>query len=374
MIEPKTSAVSDQSSDSLNVHTHTGVPAPKNPITPPENSMATSAEHAVNNAITPIDRAIASGAIPGAVLAVGTADGKAIRSAGYATITPAVELIADDTWFDLASLTKVIFTTPAVLRLIDAGSLTLDDKLGDIFLDMESLVRDLTIRECLSHRTWLPAHVPLHLLGLTPTALTKWILSQPWDMGPSVYSDINFIFLGLMIEHLTGQRLIAMPLSPGLSFSPDPHQCAATEYCTWRQRILRGEVHDDNAFALGGAAGHAGLFGTASAVIDFARNLLVGEGWSSISLNSMRTPQSATRTLGWELRHEGWSGGDKADRGSIGHTGFTGTGLWIDFERGVTWTLLTNRVHPSRTRETGIQDLRRIVGDLVIESFNGRHS
>jgi CubicO group peptidase (beta-lactamase class C family) len=335
--------------------------------------MTTFAEHAVSRAMTPIRNAVASGAIPGAVLAVATADSKAIRSAGYAIITPVVESLADDTWFDLASLTKVIFTTPAVLRLIDAGRLTLDSKLGDIFREMESPARNLTVRECLGHCTWLPAHMPLHLLGLESEALKKWILSHAWEMGPCVYSDINFIILGLMVERLTGQRLAAMPLSPGLSFAPDPHRCAATEYCAWRQRDLRGEVHDENAAVLGGAAGHAGLFGTASGVIDFARSILTGDGWSSASLNSMRAPQRATRTLGWELRHEGWPGGDAASNGAIGHNGFTGTGLWIDFERGVSWTLLTNRVHPSRSRPTGIGDLRRIVGDLVVKSIDEGH-
>ena len=124
--------------------------------------------------------------------------------------------------------------------------------------------------------------------------------------------------------------------------------------------MLRGEVHDENAFAMGGAAGHAGLFGTIDGVLDFALNLLQRGAPPAI-----RARQSPTRTVGWEARHDGWSGGDACSDATIGHTGFTGTGLWIDFSRGVAWSLLTNRVHPSRHRESGIMTLRRRVGTLV---------
>ena len=137
----------------------------------------------------------------------------------------------------------------------------------------------------------------------------------------------------------------------------------ATERCTWRGRVMRGEVHDENAFALGGAAGHAGLFGTIDGVLDAARRLLQGvDPW----LPELRTRQTATRCLGWEARHEGWSGGNACSEETIGHTGFTGTGVWIDFARGLAWTLLTNRVHPTRHRDTGIDTLRRKVGDLIV--------
>lgn len=122
---------------------------------------------------------------------------------------------------------------------------------------------------------------------------------------------------------------------------------------------MRGEVHDENAFALGGAAGHAGLFGTIDGVLDAALNLLQHPD------PELRTRQTATRTLGWEIKHPGWSGGDLCSDETIGHTGFTGTGLWIDFHRGIAWSLLTNRVHPTRHKDTGIVQLRREVGDLI---------
>jgi CubicO group peptidase (beta-lactamase class C family) len=128
--------------------------------------------------------------------------------------------------------------------------------------------------------------------------------------------------------------------------------------------VLRGEVHDENAAALGGA-GHAGLFGTAAALLDFAAGLLGGTLLRPASIAALRIPHSATRALGWEVAHPGWSGGDRCSAETIGHTGFTGTGLWIDFAAHRAWTLLTNRVHLSRHTESGIAALRRRVGDAV---------
>ena len=117
-----------------------------------------------------------------------------------------------------------------------------------------------------------------------------------------------------------------------------------------------------------GAAGHAGLFGSVDGVLDFAKSLLDASALKPQSIALLRERQSATRALGWELRHDGWSGGDACSALTLGHTGFTGTGLWIDWERGLAWTLLSNRVHPSRHAETGIAALRRRVGDLVIQA------
>ena len=131
---------------------------------------------------------------------------------------------------------------------------------------------------------------------------------------------------------------------------------------------MRGEVHDENCFALGGAAGHAGLFGTVAGVLDFAAGLLDGSGASPAMLDAIRTRQFGHRTCGWDSRCPGWPGGDDCSSGTIGHTGFTGTGLWIDFARGVAWTLLTNRVHPTRHSDAAesIFALRPATGDAVI--------
>ncbi len=143
----------------------------------------------------------------------------------------------------------------------------------------------------------------------------------------------------------------------------------ATEACSWRGRVLKGEVHDENAAALGGEAGHAGLFGTVAGVLDFALGLLDGSGASPAAIEAIRTPVRDDRTCGWERRFAGWHGGDSCSAATIGHTGFTGTGLWVDFDRGLAWTLLTNRVHPTRHRDTGIAELRRATGEAVIEGW-----
>ena len=271
------------------------------------------------------------------------------------------------TWFDLASLTKVLFTTPAILRLAAQGRIGLDDPLIVAIPDLRQYDRSaperrLTFRQCLAHQTHLPAVEPLYTYGQNPETLRAFILQRVWKPGPPHYSDINFMLLGIAIERLTGVPLAEQTPLPGFAFGAEPSVTAATERCTWRGRVMRGEVHDENAFALGGAAGHAGLFGTVDAVLDAALGLLQD---TDPTVAAIRERQSATRTLGWMARHDGWPGGDLCSDETIGHTGFTGTGLWIDFGRGIAWTLLTNRVHPTRHRDTGIEALRRQVGDLI---------
>jgi CubicO group peptidase (beta-lactamase class C family) len=306
--------------------------------------------------------------IPGAALAVVTAAGdRAVAVFGLAQCEPEPVPLHRATWFDLASLTKVLVTTPTILQLVSQGHISLDDPLTRAIPDLRQYDRDaaerrLTIRQCLSHQTHLPAVEPLYTYGLDPNTLRAFILQRVWQAGPPVYSDINFMLLGIAIERLTGCTLANLDPPPGLTWHPDPSETVATERCTWRGRVMRGEVHDENAFALGGAAGHAGLFGTIDGVLDAALRLLQGaDPW----LSDLRVRQTATRCLGWQARHEGWSGGNDCSEDTIGHTGFTGTGVWIDFARGLAWALLTNRVHPTRHRDTGIDTLRRKVGDLI---------
>ena len=319
-------------------------------------------------AIAPVADAVRD-AIPGAVVGVLTRDGdRAAQAIGATQIEPQPVPMQRATWFDLASLTKLLFTTPAILDLVAQGRVGLDDGLATAIPDLRQYdltapERHLTFRQCLSHQTHLPAVEPLYTYGQDPATLRAFVLQREWRAGPPVYSDINFILLGIAIERLTGHALLDQPLPPGLTFHPDPENTAATEHCTWRGRVMRGEVHDENAFALGGASGHAGLFGTVDGVLDAAQAMLDG---CAPGVAAMRTRQSATRTLGWEAPHPGWSGGDACSDATIGHTGFTGTGLWIDFQRGIAWTLLTNRVHPTRHRDTGIAALRRRVGDLIV--------
>jgi len=318
----------------------------------------------------PVAKAVVD-CIPGAVLGVVTVAGeRAVAVFGQAQREPEAAPMQRGTWFDLASLTKVLFTAPAILRLAAQRRIALDDALTAAIPDLRqydrtAAERHLTFRQCLAHRTHLPAVEPLYTFGQDPATLRAFILQRVWKPGPPVYSDINFILLGIAIERLTGRSLAEQALPPGLSFGAKPDQSAATEHCTWRGRVMRGEVHDENAFALGGASGHAGLFGTVDGVLDVALGLLQD---TEPALAAMRERQSATRTLGWEARHDGWSGGDACSDETIGHTGFTGTGLWVDFGRGIAWTLLTNRVHPTRHRDTGIEALRRQVGDLICEA------
>jgi CubicO group peptidase (beta-lactamase class C family) len=316
-------------------------------------------------AFAPVAQAIAAGRIPGAVLGLVAGGERLMEAAGAAQLAPTYAPMRVDIWFDLASLTKVVFTTNAILGLVREGRIGLDDPLTVAIPDLRqydvggAAERRLTFRQCLTHQTHLPAVEPLYTYGQDPQTLRAFVLQRAWTPGPPVYSDIGFILLGIAIERLTGRPLHEQPVPPGFSFRPDHGSCAATEHCTWRGRVMRGEVHDENAFALGGASGHAGLFGQATALLDFAEALLGGAG------QEVRRRETPTRTLGWEAAHLGWSGGDACSDDTIGHTGFTGTGLWIDFGRKIAWTLLTNRVHPTRHAATGIFELRREVGDRV---------
>ena len=328
-------------------------------------------------AFAPAAEAVASGHIPGATLGIVSADGRrAVRVAGMAALVPEPEALTEQHWFDLASVSKVIATTTMVLTLADEGRIDLDRPLTDAIPDLRqydvanAAERKLTFRDCLAHRSFLPAVEPIYTYGDDPERLRAFVLQREWRHGPPVYSDINFILLGIAIERITGAPLSAWPLGPELSFGPPPGPAVATESCPWRRRVLKGEVHDENASALGGAPGHAGLFGTVAGVLGFAAGLLDGSGASPSMLEAIRTPMHEHRTCGWERRFDGWPGGTSCSDETIGHTGFTGTGLWIDFGRGLAWTLLTNRVHPTRHRETGIMELRRATGDAVIAAWN----
>lgn len=325
-----------------------------------------------DRAFAPLEASVADGRIPGGVLGIVDLQfGRIIRETGSAQLVPSKRPMRADTWFDLASLTKVIFTTPRILALAETGTIDLDAPLISVLPDLHQYddsawERMVTFRQCLGHQTPFPAVEPIYTYGRDADLLRAFILQRQWTAGDPVYSDINFILLGLALERLSGKTIRQMEPGPGFAFGADPGSAAATENCTWRHRVLRGEVHDDNCAALKGA-GHAGLFGTASSVMDFAEGLLDGTMASEHSIGLMRTPLSATRTHGWERPHDDWSGGRLCGSETIGHTGFTGTGLWIDFDRGRAWTLLTNRIHPTRHFNSGIATLRQTVGDCVNE-------
>lgn len=320
---------------------------------------------------------LGDGGIPCAALGVVTGSGeRAVVFEGDAAFLPEREPLTREHWFDLASVSKVIATTTMVLELAEAGRIDLDSFLTTAIPDLRQYdevfapERRLTFRDCLAHRTHLPAVFPIYTYGDDPERLRAFVLQREWAKGPPVYSDINFILLGIAVERITGRSLRDWPLPPGLTYGPPPGPAVATEHCRWRGRVMRGEVHDENCYALGGAAGHAGLFGTVDGVLDFARGLLDDSGASDFAREAIRTPHGEERTLGWERRYRGWQGGEACSAETIGHTGFTGTGLWIDFERGLAWTILTNRVHPTRHVDNGIFELRPTASDALIAAFD----
>lgn len=337
----------------------------------------------VESGFAPLAEAVAANKLPGAVLgAVDRSGGRAVHWAGQAALVPQPAPLERGTWFDLASLTKVLLTVPALLGLVEAGRLDLSDPLARPLPDLCQVsgdpgLRGLTLLQLLTHTGGLPAWAPLYSWGSDPATLKALVLQRDWPLGPAVYSDIGFILLGILVERLTGTDLADVPLGAGLSARPAPDSCAATEACPWRGRILRGETHDENAFALGGLAGHAGLFGTIDGVLDAAAGLLAAETLSPGAIAAMRRPRTATRALGWQVPHDtaapgqpAWTGGSLCSPATIGHTGFTGTGLWLDFERGYGWAVLANRIHPSRHADTGLPDLNRAVGNRLAAAWS----
>ncbi|MHA7984342.1 serine hydrolase domain-containing protein [Rathayibacter sp. CAU 1779] len=328
---------------------------------------------------------VEGGRIPGAVLGVLDPEGGVTtRAFGLAQRVPEERPMTTETWFDLASVTKVVFTTPRILDAASAGILDLDAPVTQVLtelrqFDPDAWQRRITLRDCLTHASGLPATFPVYTYGTDPDQLRAFVIQRDWPHGEPVYSDLNYMLLGFVLERLAGSAAGAgtgpdggprdihiRDLDPGRGFawSADPSVAAATEYCPWRRRMLVGTVHDENAAALQGA-GHAGLFGTAASLLAFARGLLDGSGATPEAIALMRTAVGPRRTYGWEHTYDGWSGGETCSDQTIGHSGFTGTGIWIDFETGRAWTLLTNRVHPTRWSDSGIIELRRLVGTTL---------
>ncbi len=347
-------------------------------------------EPAAERAFAPVGEALAAGRLPGAVLGIVTAGGaRAVQWAGWATLQPAREPVDRGTRFDLASLTKVMLTVPAILRLVEAGAADLRDTLAhhlpelrqvdaQLLVDSARRLREVTLLDLLTHRGGLPAWAPLYTWGSDPATLKALVLQRDWPLGAPCYSDLGFILLGLVLERHHGTTLDRLPLPRGLTAAPHPDRTAATEDCPWRGRLLRGTVHDENAHALGGVAGHAGLFGTIDAMLDFAADMLAGRLLSPAGMAALCRPHTATRALGWQVPHfetgnaePSWTGGSLCSAATLGHTGFTGTGLWIDMGRGHAWALLTNRIHPKRPVEVGIRDLRRTVGNIIAAHWPG---
>lgn len=290
--------------------------------------------------------------------------------------------VTADTWYDLASLTKVLCTTPLVLQAVSDGLLDPKSTLREIVPEVAWMqptpnLGDVSILQLATHTSGLPAWQPLYTLGLDRATHFARLLHTPLERPPGriVYSDLGFMLLGYVLERLYSQSLESLAhalfarfgLENHLAFAPpDGAPVAPTEVCPWRGRLLRGEVHDENAFAFGGVSGHAGLFGTLRGVCGYARALLSCRlhsasvvAYLSMEHATGEPPEAERRGFGWSLMFSGWSGGEFMSPRSIGHTGFTGTGVWIDLERGRFSVLVTNRVHPSRHVDSGIVQLRR---------------
>ena len=323
-----------------------------------------------------IESAIRSRVFPGASVEVGTVT-EPLWQAAVGTLTydpmPGSDgpmAVARDTVYDLASLTKVLAAATIAMRNVEQGAIALDDRVAEHVPQWTAADRQVvTIRDLLSHASGLPAHRPYYRDLEGEDAFVAAIAAEPLEYQPrsrSVYSDLGFILLARILGR--GRSLAdpfdalwaAVGVGEELQFRPPllwRRRTAPTEFDAWRGRLLVGEVDDENCWALGGASGHAGLFGTAAAVGTFARHVLqVFDGRRGIfdrgTLDAFAAKRlgvpGSSRALGWDTMLPTSSCGTRMSVRAIGHTGFTGTSLWIDPQWGRYVVLLSNRVHPSR--------------------------
>ncbi len=343
--------------------------------------------------------AIAGKAFSGAQWIAGRG-GKTLYRGAFGSLShePGARPVGDYSLFDIASLTKPVATTTLCMLAWQSGRLDLEAQLQD-YLPEFRRKEALTVRQLLQHHSGLPAWLPLFEAargkGWSYEQLREFYLARiaevPLEASPvtkRIYSDLGFILLGFLLEELAGRRLeglfwddVAVPLGMTRTMfhplnHPDrvmPQDIVATELCPWRGRLLWGEVHDDNAHVLGGAAGHAGLFGNALDLEIFAREILAARRGAG-SLLRRETflaffDGEAPLKLGWDTVSPSGSQAGRyfAPNSSIGHLAFTGCSLWIDLADEKYAVLLTNRVHPSRDNEA-IKEFRPRIHDLFWEN------
>jgi CubicO group peptidase (beta-lactamase class C family) len=360
-----------------------------------------------------LHQAVQSRTIPGAVVCVAHR-GQIVwhQAYGAAALIPQQCPMRRETLFDIASLTKVVVTTSLLLLAHHEGVCSLEDTLCCFYPNLaNTALGAVTLRQLLAHTGGLEAWCPLYqalfpagpAISDTGTAqarrrqAARIILQKPLAYAPGsrvVYSDLGFIVLADVLEAqyqqpldiLFLQRVVRpldlhsiayLPLDDMASLPPCPTAYAATEACAWRERVLVGEVHDENAWAMGGVAGHAGLFATAESLWHFTHALLETAAgrrhWLPAALlqeswQRHPSPPDSTRALGWDTPTPGRSSaGAYFSPHAIGHLGFTGCSLWIDLEHQVTVILCTNRVHPTR-HATGITRLRPAVHNLIMQA------
>jgi len=344
--------------------------------------------------------AVADGVFPGGVLLV-VHEGRTVFCGAYgkANIYSGRD-VRPETFFDLASLTKPLATALAVLILVQEERLGLRQPLGEILPGLAS--RDTgraTICDLLAHRAGLPAHRPYfkEVVHTAPKmrrqALNRLLAREPLKTSPgaeTLYSDLGFMFLRWAVEEVTGLRMdrfvegrIYRPLGLDLFFIDlaAPHrqrEFAATEICPWRGFLLQGQVHDENAWAVGGVDGQSGLFGSAAALGGLLSELMAvfggNRGAGLFDPQTVRTffrpAAEGGRALGFDIPSpEGSSSGRRFSTRTIGHLGFTGTSFWVDLDRMVAVILLTNRIHPSRKNDR-IRAFRPRIHDAVMGALS----
>ena len=344
-----------------------------------------------------MESAVAEGVFPGAVLLV-SRDGQVLlkRAFGSADLYQQRPMKLD-TLFDLASLTKPLATTPVVMKMIAAGTLKLEDCIGDILPELSADPKSgITIEHLLAHTSGLPDYRPFYQrlqhveASERKSRLNRYLCETPliYPIGAkTLYSDPGFMLLRWIIERVAGTGLghlaeskIYRPL--GLTdlfytdaFGPAMEKpFAATEDCPWRQVVMSGKVHDENAYVVGGVDGHAGLFGTADqvhALLCAFLSLYHGDrAGVDLPIETVRRffnyRQKGDRALGFDRPSaKESSSGSYFSKNSVGHLGFTGVSFWMDLDRRIIIVLLTNRVHPTRKNEK-IKAFRPMLHDRIM--------
>lgn len=337
-----------------------------------------------------VRRGINAGGYPGAAVVIGR-KGYAVwqKGFGYLDWTKKTPVSVVESVYDLASLTKVVGTTTAIMILYDEGRIVLDAPVRSYIPEFNGGYKDsITIRDLLAHRSGLPASRDLWRIARNPAEARRAVIDAPLACKPRVcmiYSDLGAILLGMVVENITGMGLdeylearVFGPLGmTATGFRPDPSlrpNIAPTELTPPRGYPLRGEVHDENAYALGGVAGHAGLFSTAADLSMFAQMMLNGGEYAGVRIVADSTIKLFTRNkvisnraLGWAKPDGTGGSGEYLSDEAYGHTGYTGTSLWIDPKRDMFIILLTNRVHAAKARRPAkvIADVRADLADAA---------
>jgi CubicO group peptidase (beta-lactamase class C family) len=357
----------------------------------PPTPAARAALHDTLQAI--LTQGVIDSAFPGAIAVIGNHDGPLVTvAAGHLDWAPS-PVPTDRTLWDLASLTKVVGMTSAMMQLVEQGKVDLDAPVQRYLPEWKGANKEkVTVRDLITHRSGLPAFKTYYKLNLSPDSTLALFMNTPLDTLPGVrmvYSDIGAILLGKIVERVSGETLdrylaehVFRPLGMlDTQYRPDSSllsRIAPTERDPWRGRLVHGEVHDENAYALGGVSGHAGLFSTAHDLSRLAQAYLNGGVLDGARLAKASTIRQFTtvedssfssRALGWDTPSDRSSAGHFITRPAFGHTGFTGTSLWIAPQYDLYVLLLTNRVNPTRER-SGIGRVRVQVADAAMKAFD----